>query len=297
MIKPKQRLNRRTFATTGALALAAKRLSRAEESSGQIQTAIATICCDGFGDEDFKYAFESIPQLGIKNVEFNCWFARNLTPSGLKSIRERCDIAKLSPISIQASGFGGGSNHDRAKEVARLLWLLQACARIGCHLIKCTGARRGQAGGLDSLVAVLSAVAPEAERRGVRIALENHHGNVIEFPEDYNFLFRKIPSKAIGMCFDMGHFARSGVAMTPLIEEMHDRIYEIDVKDADAIGGNKFVRFGTGIVDCEGVIGECVQRGYSGYLTLELSLIDRDTMLEDLRAGLAITRPFERISG
>ena len=25
---------------------------------------------DGFGDEDFKYAFEMIPRIGVKNVEF-----------------------------------------------------------------------------------------------------------------------------------------------------------------------------------------------------------------------------------
>lgn len=294
MIDSQRAIGRRTFVAAGAAAVASSCVARAQESEGSIETAIATICCDGFGDENFKYAFDAIPKLGVKNVEFNCWYARNLAPAGLKSIRDRCDKSNLKPISIQASGFGGGGNHDVSKEVARLLWLIEACHRLKCNLIKCTGARRGQAGGLDSLAKVLSAVSPEAERRGVRIVLENHHRNVLEFPDDYEFLFRKLPSRAIGMCFDMGHFAKSGVEMKPLIDKMHDRIYEIDVKDADAINGKKFVRFGTGIVDCEGVIRECVERGYTGYLTLELSLIDRETMLDDLRAGLAITRPFER---
>lgn len=287
------RIDRRSFVATTAAGFALSQVARGQNSKSAVETAIATICCDGFGDEDFVYAFEAIPKLGIQNIEFNCWYARNLTPSGLDSIRTRCRRTNLEPISIQASSFGGGQSHDVARETSRLLWLISACDRLGCKLLKCTGAPRGQSGGLESLVQVLNAVAPEAERRGVRIVLENHHRNVIEFPDDYEFIFSKVESPAIGICFDMGHFARSGVEMEPLIDAMHHRIYEIDVKDADAVGGSRFVRFGTGIVDCSGVIEHCINRGYSGYLVLELSLIDRATMLDDLRAGLAITRRFE----
>jgi len=287
-------LNRRSFLAASMAAMAAPRFAQAEGPAGPIETAIATICCDGFGDEDFKYAFDAIPKLGIANVEFNCWYARNLTPSGLRSIRDRCVERSLRPISIQARSFGGGSQDDISREISRLLGLIKGCDRLGCSIIKCTGGQRGTKGGLDSLVKVLSAVAPEAEKRKIRIVLENHHQNVIEFPQDYDFVFERVPSPAVGMCFDMGHFARSGVDMPPLIDRMHDKIWEIDVKDADAVEGKNFVRFGTGIVDCSGIIQHCVDRGYTGYLTLELSLIDRATMLDDLRQGLEITRPFER---
>ena len=82
---------------------------------------------------------------------------------------------------------------------------------------------------------------------------------------------------------------KMGVDMPPLIDRMHDKIWEIYVKDADAVEGKNFVRFGTGIVDCSGIIQHCVDCGYTGYLTLELSLIDRATMLDDLRQGLEIT--------
>ncbi len=293
--------SRRAFVASSAGALAA---SMANTSLGQsdavapaaldgIETAIATLCCDGFGDEDFRYAFEAIPKLGVRNVEFNCWYARNLTPAGLRSIRERCTERGLGPISIQASSFSGGGNHDVAREVGRLLWLIEACGELDCRIIKCTGAARGTKGGLESLAEVLQEVSLAAEEKGIRIVLENHHRNVLEFPEDYEFIFRRAESPAIGICFDMGHFARSGVDMPPLIADFAEKIYHIDVKDADAVGGKKFVRFGTGIVDCAGILRQCVDRGYRGYLVLELSLIDRETMLDDLRAGLRITREFE----
>ena len=237
-------VNRRSFlAATAGVAAASCAFGRPSQERGPVKSAIATICCDGFGDEDFQFAFDAIPRLGVGHVEFNCWYPRNLTPAGLKSIRDRCDKAKLNPISIQASGFGGGGNHDISKEVSRLLWLIEACDRLKCDTIKCTGARRGQAGGLDSLVKVLSAVAPEAERRGKRIVLENHHRNVIEFPDDYDFVFSKVDSAAIGMCFDMGHFARSGVKMEPLIDEWHKKIYEIDVKGRRRCGRKEVCSF------------------------------------------------------
>lgn len=290
-----QPLSRRSFVAGSAATLLTSQVLRAQDSAGPIETAVATICCDGFGDENFNYAFDAIPQLGVPNVEFNCWYARNLTPSGLDSIRKRCATKGLKPISIQASSFRGGKNHDVAREVSRLFWLMDGCDRLGCKIIKCTGARRGTAGGLDSLVEILNAVAPEAERRKIKLVLENHHRNVLEFPDDYEFIFKRVPSPSVGICFDMGHFARSGVEMEPLIDKMHAKILHIDVKDADAVDGSKFVRFGTGIVDCQGVIERCVSHGYTGYLVLELSLIDRATMLADLRQGLAITRPFERL--
>ena len=275
-------------------AIGPRKLLAAQKPPSPIETGIATICCDGFGDEDFRFAFDAIPKLGLKNVEFNCWYARNLTPSGLNSIKKRSSATGLRPISIQASSFRGGTNHDVAREVSRLLWLMEACDRLGCRIIKCTGSKRDTNGGIESLVDVLKAIVPIAEKKHIKVVLENHHRNLIEFPDDYRFVFDRIDSRMIGMCLDMGHFARSGVDMGPLIDEMHKRILHIDVKDADAVNGKKFVRFGTGIVDCEGVIQQCVDRGYNGYLVLELSLIDRKTMLDDLRQGIAITRPFER---
>lgn len=279
----------------GVAEAAGKRFVRRTLSGKKIDTAIATICCDGFGDEDFKHSFEAIPKLGIKNVEFNVWYPRNLTPSGLESIKQRCRQHRLRPISLQAAGFAAGDrNDDICREVSRFMWLIEGCRRLGCRIIKCTGSKRDTRGGLDGIIKVVKEVAPAAEQAGVALVLENHRENNLEFPEDYEKVFAAIDSPAVGICFDMGHFAASGVDLDGFVNRFAEKIFHVDVKDVEKLGSGKFVRYGTGIVPLEATIEHILSKGYQGYLVVELSLIDRETMMDDLRAGYALTKRYER---
>jgi sugar phosphate isomerase/epimerase len=260
----------------------------------RIEAAIATITCDGFGDEDFKHAFATIPRIGVKNVEFNCWYARNLTPAGLESIKARCRRAGLVPISIQGNAFVAGEGHDLAREVHRLLWLIESCRRLGCRIIKCTGAGRGTRGGLEGLRKLLAEVAPAAEEAGVLLCLENHHKNNLELPEDYDRIFDGVLSPAVGMCLDPAHFNASGVDLHALVERFAARIYHVDLKDNAGPGAHNAVPFGTGAVKLEDMVAQLVETGYRGYLVVELAKADRSVRVEDLIAGYKLARTFER---
>ncbi|MEX2564681.1 MAG: twin-arginine translocation signal domain-containing protein, partial [Cyclobacteriaceae bacterium] len=86
---PKQNYKRRQFlkktglgiAGLAALPTASSGNSlRLKAKSQTVALAIATITCDGFGDQNFEKAFEIIPQLPFKNVEFNCWYPRKNPP-------------------------------------------------------------------------------------------------------------------------------------------------------------------------------------------------------------------------
>jgi len=93
-------LHRRTFLKTaalggGALSAAFQNYTSAAvlknvPNIGGIQLAIATICMDGFGDENFEPSFRMAPKIGVKNIEFNCWYPRTLTLEGIRSIGSRC---------------------------------------------------------------------------------------------------------------------------------------------------------------------------------------------------------------
>ncbi|MFC7620269.1 sugar phosphate isomerase/epimerase family protein [Microlunatus sp. GCM10028923] len=258
-----------------------------------IDVAVATLCFDGFGDEDFGPTFARIGELGVRNVEFNTWYPRNLTPAGLDRIAARCADAGLTPVTLQVSPFAAGDGFgDLTRETTRWLWLLEAARRVGVTMIKATGSRRGERGGLAGLIAVLQEIAPHAAAAGIRIAIENHFRNVVEFPEDYRQIFAAVPEPAIGACLDTGHFAASGVDMIRFIDDFHDRIIHVDLKDAGAPGTDRFVRFGEGVVDFAAVLGHARDRGYAGQLIIELPLIDRSTVIDDLRAGLAVARPY-----
>ena len=46
-----------------------------------VELAIATICVDRLGDHRYEPTFRFVPELGLKNGEFNLWYPGTLTPS------------------------------------------------------------------------------------------------------------------------------------------------------------------------------------------------------------------------
>lgn len=225
-----------------------------EKATG-VALAIATITCDGFGDENFEKAFEIIPQLPFKNVEFNCWYGRNLTPSGIDSIQHRCYEHGLTPICVQGSSFGAEGNI--VKDVAHKLWLMEAAKKLGCRRVKCTGAGRGKAGGPEAVVEIVRELAPAAEEMDVLLLLENHANNNIEFIEDYEEIFEAVNSTHVGMCMDNAHFNGSNVDLMGVVDKFHEKILHIDIKDTEKMGVHKVVNFGEGVTDNDGVIKKC----------------------------------------
>lgn len=254
-----------------------------------ILTTVATIGFDGFGDEDFVPAFQHIPELGVMDIEFNCWYPRNLTPEGIESIRRRSAEIGARPAALHVGGFVSGTDFaDVARETTRWMWVIEAARRLDVRVLKATGVRRGDRGGLDGLIEVLRTVAPVATDSGVRIALENHHRNVLEVPQDYERVFDAIDEESVGLCLDTGHFAASGVDMFGMIDQFADRLVHIDLKDCRGSGATNFVRYGEGDVDFDGLLAHAIANGFAGQVVIEFPRLDERTMIDDLRAGAAI---------
>ncbi|MEX0599041.1 MAG: sugar phosphate isomerase/epimerase family protein, partial [Rhodothermales bacterium] len=252
---------------------------------------IATICTDGFGDENFEPAFRLIPQIGIKNVEFNVWYPRTVTMEGILSIQERCYDSGLRPISLQGSSFGG----NVLKDVTHKLWLMEQAKLLGCRRVKFTGAGRGTAGGLDTVIDVLQHIAPAAEDLDVLICVENHRNNNIENMEDYDRIFDAVDSSHVGMCLDTGHFAGAGIRNLDIVERFHEKINHVDLKDTIAFGTYETVPFGTGSIDLDAVASRLVERGYSGYFVIEQAPpLDAETLVADLSRARELFERFER---
>ncbi|MEM6843113.1 MAG: sugar phosphate isomerase/epimerase family protein [Bacteroidota bacterium] len=230
-----------------------------------VELAIATICLDGFGDEFFEPAFKIIPQTPIRNVEFNVWYPRSLSPAGIDSIRERCYLHGLKPISLQGSSFGGNASKDTSHK----LWLMEKAKALGCRRVKFTGAKRGEQGGLDTVIEVLKELAPAAEEMDVLVTVENHANNNIENIEDYEKIFAAVDSSHVGMCLDMGHFDGAGVSNFDVIEKFHSKINHIDLKDVVAFGTYKSVPYGEGVTKGEEIIQALIDKGYNGYVVIE----------------------------
>nr|WP_231747407.1 sugar phosphate isomerase/epimerase family protein [Auraticoccus cholistanensis] len=257
--------------------------------SGGARLCVATICFDGFGDEDFAPTFELAPRLGVEDLEINAWYGRNLTPSGIEGLLRRCRAGNLRPASLQVSPFAPGpAAADLTREVCRWLWLLEVARRLDVGVIKATGSARDTCGGLPALIELLRVVAPVAAERGITVVLENHVGNVIEHPEDYHAVFTAVGRQGLGVCLDTGHFVASGHDPAAVAADLGDLVVHVDLKDCTGPGTGHFVRFGEGVVDFDAVLARTLTPGWSGWVVVELPLLDRARVISDLRAGVHI---------
>jgi sugar phosphate isomerase/epimerase len=257
-----------------------------------VRLAIATITCDGFGDQDFQRAFRLIPELGVPHVEFNTWYPRNLTPAGIEAIRSRCEERGLTPICVQASAFGDG----KAPDVAHKLWCLEAARRLGCRRVKFTGGPRSDRKALDAVIAMLRELAPAAEELGMLILVENHAKNVLENIDDYDAVFDAIDSPNVGLCLDTAHFEGAGVRLTDVVNRFHARTLHVDLKDNAQFGaGHNVVPYGQGSTDFESFLKALLATGYRGYLLIEMAHPEpKPPVKENLQNGVAMFRPYER---
>lgn len=253
----------------------------------KIELAIATICTDGFGDQQHGPAFQVIPKLGFTNVEFNVWHANMLTPQYMQSIQDRCQATGLKAISLQGTEFSPEGRTGILKEVAHKVLLMNYAKHLSCNVVKFTGAARDTCGGLPAVIQICRELVSVAEQLNVFLVLENHANNVIETIDDYDQIFSAIDSPYVGMCFDMGHFEGVGIDLHQVIKRFAPKILHVDLKDCKARGqGHQTVPFGQGVTDFDGVLNHLVETGYQGYLVVEQAWREpKGNWQNDLQAG------------
>jgi sugar phosphate isomerase/epimerase len=236
-----------------------------------------------------------LPAAGFKHVEFNLWDAATMLPSVGRDLRARCEQASLAPAAVYGHGFGAETDFDTAKDVAHKVQLMEIARDLGCSRIVATGCARGEGGGLDRAIRILEQLLPAAEELDMLVCLENHAGNTFETLEDYRRMCDAISSPRVGICMDTGHFDASAVDMDNLIDTLGERVVHLHVKENRGRGRQDFTRFGEGTTDNHHIIQRMVERGYSGYITVELSpQRDRPTSVADLRKAYEMFADFER---
>jgi sugar phosphate isomerase/epimerase len=255
-----------------------------------IGLSCSSLSCDGFGDNKFVQSLIVMPKIGYKYIELNCWQPSDLTPNIVRNLKRRCREAGLIPSAVYGSSFGGVKN-TISKDVCHKLRMIDAAVELGCHRIVATGAKRGEEGGLESIITVLKEVTPYAEERGVLICLENHANNNLETIKDYESIFAEIDSPNVGVCVDTGHFDAAGVSLDDVVDRLHGKVNHIHVKEAIQVGEEKFVRFGEGITNNQRLIERMLEHHYTGYISVEMALEDKSNIINDLQ------KPFAMFSG
>lgn len=258
----------------------------------------ASLCFDGFGDEDFRRTFELAPQVGFSAIEFNCWYPANITTRGLRSLADRCAASGLRASSLHFTGVEPDTDHKRVSEsLAHKLRGVDMAAELGCDVLCTLGGPRRAPHSLDSMLTMLDGLLPAAEEAGVTVALENHAGHTIETPEDYRRILTRFDTKRLGVCADVGHFHAAGIEWEDVIRELGDRIVHVHVKDNAELGVKRFVPFGAGTAHNVEFVHAMDARGYVGDVVVELSpgsldFNDAEGHMRALRDAYAMFSPF-----
>ena len=238
-----------------------------------LKLAVSTLTFDGFGDNDFVNTFANVQKVGYQRIEFNCWHPRTLTPVKMQDVKRRCEKAGVIPVSLHVNAFGGGNNDALTTNVCHKIRAIEAAVELGCRRVVASGMdiQEKETGGIEAVIQQLKILAPIAEKADVLLCLENHCNNVLAGEEDYKRVFQEIHSSHVGICVDTGHFDAAGVEMTAFIEKFSDKVNHIHLKENKEFGVKRFCRFGEGTTDNEKVVKQLLEKGYSGYMSVELS--------------------------
>lgn len=117
-----------------------------------------------------------------------------------------------------------------------------------------------------------------ASENGITASLHNELGSSFQTPSELKQAMSKISE--LTMCLDTAHGVAAGVDIEKTIDEYHDRITLVHLKDLRAKIPMKEVKFtrdfvnvGRGIIDLQSVVNKLKDIGYSGQLMLEIEAL------------------------
>jgi sugar phosphate isomerase/epimerase len=253
--------------------------------------ACATVSAEGMDDSGFARTFSLVPAAGFRFVEFNLWFARWITDEAAHDLRSRCREANLAV----AATYGRGVGRDQSDvDLAHKIRVMDVASRLNSSRVVFGGVPGRDSQAFEKGIETLRLLAPIAADRGLSVAIENHANFTFESIEDYEAMFNEISSPAVGLCIDTGHFEAAGIRLSDVVDRLGDRVNHIHVKENRTFGEKSFCRFGEGTTDNLSLVSTMVDRGFSGFVTVEISpQPDRPTNVDDLRKAYEMFARFD----
>lgn len=212
-----------------------------------------------------------------------------LTPAGRAEVREaaaRAGIAIPSFCLGALNGFGFKSPEPevRQRTAALIRQALAAAADLGARVILIPffgNSELHTAVDRERVAQGLREVAPDAERAGVRLGMEN----TLSAAQDIEML-EAIRSPAVGVYFDVSNAMWWHHHSPDEIRHLGPAIVQIHFKDGS--GGHSNAMLGEGHVDFPACVAAMRDIGYEGWVVLE-SAAPHDPVA-DARTNLAFAR-------
>jgi len=186
-----------------------------------------------------------------------------------------------------AAAYGNCKLFDAAElndQVERFVAEAKAVKRAGVTLIVLnmhTPHGRGKTDEENALQAKgLQRLGDELEPEGVRIDVHNHTPEMKDDAREFRYLMDHVRSEAVGVCLDIAWATVAGVSPIALIDEYHDRVFDIHVRNVSSGVFTQAVPEGE--ISYADILGRLDRYDYRGWLVVELAY---DPAVE-------VTRPF-----
>ena len=205
----------------------------------------------GFYSDYSEETAEFAHRVGFKSMELSAWpdSALNADTVTDKRIAEIYGDLASKDIQISALGYYPNYLHPKAEErveAARyFLKVMDLAVRMHVGVV-CTFVGRDMyksvKENLPLFQSVFSGFCEEAEKRNLRIAIENcpmldrfylQGENIAFSPEVWDEMYRLVPSKALGIELDPSHMVWLGIDYIQAIYDYGERIFHIHAKDME----------------------------------------------------------------
>jgi len=289
-------MNRREFLekTSFGAALACilgRRLPAEEAQASASAAGIRIGGCDwSLGKEGDPAAFDVAKAAGLDGVEVSCGKGKDRLPIAEPERQKKSlDAARKHQLAIPSTCLevlhrdGLKSHPDAVKWIREAIEPTRA---LGAKVILLPFFGKQaieEAKEREVVAARLKEVAPEAEKAGVILGLENTIS-----AKDNAWILDRVGSKAVQVYYDVGNSHRGKHDIYSEVPWLgKDRVCMIHIKDRGYLG--------KGEIDFPRFLGTVLESGYTGWLNLETAIV-KDAA-EDFAANAAFVRSTLRKKG
>jgi sugar phosphate isomerase/epimerase len=225
---------------------------------------------------DLPEAFErATGEFGLDGIEFSVGEGRALPLITPEHGPEVVRLAQQYGAVLSAHVWGDLAR--MTQELGRVQlreWLGWADAMRMTHIVVHGGSHDEPDVGLEHVTRMVEAAAPDYERAGVVLCLENHYAwdyhdshELLSTAEEFLAVFERVPSPAVGFCLDYGHSHMNGDTLE-LLERLADRLVYTHLADNMGVDDDH-VAFGAGTIDWARELEATRRVGFAGPFVVE----------------------------
>jgi sugar phosphate isomerase/epimerase len=220
-------------------------------------------------------------ELGLDAIDISILFLGSRSRSYLQGIARKI---KESGVRLAIVNTYPDLTHpnagERGKQNANLLSDIDAAAELGAGIVRITAGQAHPAlvteEAVKWVVDGFHRAADQAEKRGIRLAYENHskpgvwrYWDFSHPTEVFLTIAEGIGDTSIGILFDTANAMVSGDDPLLLLEKVIQRVICVHAADTGTKGQLNPVLVGTGIVPFRSIFGFLRTKGFDGVISIE----------------------------